>query len=1040
MNKRKMRKLWIIPALTVVAALTLVVCWKTDVMGKFVPEEPYVEGEPQLMNAGEKAVVVTNEGGNQKGSLGSGATPMKGVPTAGKDEPKGSEANPFVLLEIVPEHAQQQMVYLNTSDKEYPLDVMQIGIDVSTREGKNFIEFSDVTNFGLNNSPGEWFCRYQYDLYKYGKDDETIKKPLAEIGKLYSLEMEPDVLKEKGINVQEFDNFFNQGDRCQDVKSLNEKYPELFQKDDSGEEIRDIALKDNKNWLAERKKKGAIHYDVSFTSEDFKTYKDYRYYVNAPEIIRENPHLFQTDIKGNELSEEVREDTNNWKGEWKGTDSYDYTVQTKNVTKEDYEAYENKELTMQALIGKYSDAFRTDINGKEIEKSRLRADGWELKKSKGVTILNSGYLHYVGSGGQYAFDIEEKWMDGINNKALVLERQEDGEWEYLEHLPDNAKEADAYWQFQQNPYNQELYWSVPMVAQQGWGSSRKIVFLDDEDVYVFTYKKDIDRYEFSYESGETHTVYSFKYYGLKTNDILKRSLFNFQDEEECKNFNLRVIVMTPAEINAAVKGDTAETLDIIERADMFYFGSYSETTDNISQVFELYNKYLKRENEEEASPNRIKEFYDNDLDWASCYKILVRLCNNSQLPLLWTQQVGGMINHGVDDTENTHMYVTEDATANHVDAKGSLNNIVKLYILTLQFDMLARKGEGEINYKRTFYDDILGRLQTIGLNGEAMEKAQKDTAGTTGYYERTLVEAADCKGVPLMDDEKKTCYYLWNLWTFYPADIKLKDGREIAADKDTYVQYGYLESFFDANADPFRDNVPGNHSGSDGYDGKNVGVVHGESSNANTNHSTLLGSPNDGGAILNTTMNVAYQIMNKQTPKIEPLKVKLEKRKKDYQRLSNELILIDYDKKAKYDTTGEEPFYIKITISNGNNEDAILTSLNLMKEEEDDTKIEIVPQKAPKESTAQENVKLNKEKITDVNGKNPVDGYRIPANGSLTFYAPYRLSQYNQDYTRLQLETRARKFLIVKGRKESTLGKAVPHTVTIAERTLFNLE
>lgn len=1037
---RRKQKIWITSVLTILFIFVVGVCVKTSVFGRFTPEEPYVTDAP--MGTSSSLTTVTNEGGNQKGSLGSGAAPMDGVPVAELDEPKGSEKNPFVLLEIVPELEQQQMVYLNTSDENYPLDVMQIGIDASAKKNANFHnQRQSIGNYDEIKAIGHWFYEYQYDLYEYGEDEQTIKKPLVEISELYSMKMEPDYLKEKGINVQEFDSYFNSEDKCHDVKSLSEKYPALFQKDGSGEEIRDIALEDNRNWDAKREKKGAVHFDVSFFSDKMNTDKDYRNYVNVPEIIRENPHIFKTDNNGNEISDAVREDINNWKGECKGTDSYDYRVLTKSITKDDYNAYQNKEITMKDLISRYPDLFQTDVSGKKIEKSRLSADGWKLEKlddGKFPTVLDSGYLHYVGSGGNYTFSTEEKWNNGINSSVLALEKKENGEWEYFEDLPDNAKKGDAYWQFTQNPQNQELYWSVPMVAQ-GYGLSRKVVLLEEVDenegVYVFTYKRDISRYEFSYDGGETHTVYSFKYYGLKTNDILKRSLFTFQDEEECKNFNLRVIAMTPSEINKAVQGDTPETLDIIERADMFYIASYSKEkdTDNIKQVYELYNKYIAKKDGYVYSEDNIKSFYENDLDWGSCYKILSRLSTNSNLPLLWTQDVGTMINNGVDGTENTHMYVTEDVTANHIHAKGSLNNLAKLYLITIQFDLLARKGEGEIEYKRTFSEDILPNLQTILLNSSAMEKADKDTASTTGYYERKLVETSCNDGTVLTDDAKKTCYYLWNLWTFYPSDIKLSSGNQKEQSNDVYVQYGYLDSFFDSNADVFHDGVADHHSGSDGYDGKNVGVVHGDS-NSDVNHSTLIGNAESAG-IVNTTMNVAYQIMNKQTPKIEPLNVRVEKRKKDYQKLSNELILIDYDKKADYDTAGKEPLYIKLKITNTNNEDAILKSIKLLKDEADSDTITLVPRKTKEEST-----KMTKEMIRDVNGKQPVEGYRIPANGSLTFYVPYQISEYKQDYTTLQLVTQARKFLIRKGKKESTLGGPVEHTVTISERTLFNLE
>lgn len=1028
---RRKQKIWITSVLTILFVFVVGVCVKSSVFGRFTPEEPYVTDTP--MGTSSSLTTITNEGGNQKGTLGSGATPMDGVPVAEMDEPKGSEKNPFVLLEIVPEQAQQQMVYLNTSDENYPLDVMQIGIDACKKENKNFINFKDITNFGLHNSPGEWFCRYEYDIYKFGGDEETVSKPLVEIDKLYMIELTSENISEAGYDLEKFENAYNNGN-CK-MADMKKQFPKLFEKDTTKwkETIRDIAIEDDNNWNKKSKNKGTIHHKFLFSSE---TLDLGRYYLDAKNVVKNHPEVFKVDSDGNEISDDILKDLENWQGEYTGTDKYEYTVKTEDIAAEDYDDYEKGKLSITKLIGKYLSLFQYDVNGNQIEENRLKMDGWKVVKNLEKTgkILSSGYLHYVGNNSTGKYDFKDnRQVAGINGTVVTLEENEDGAWEYLDELPDGAKEGSSS-SFWGNFWSSDYYWSVDKVEKAySANDPQKVVMLTDAWEYTFTYKNEVHQYEFSYDGGELSKVYSFEYYGLKTNDILKRSLFTFQDEEECRNFNLRVFAMTPSQINEAVKDDTADTLDIIERADMFYIASYSKKTDNIKQVYELYNKYVAKKDGYVYSGDNIKSFYENDLDWGSCYKILWRLSTNANLPLLWTQEVGTMVNNGVDGTDNTHMYVTEDAIANHIHEKGSLNNLAKLYLITIQFDLLARKGEGEIEYKRTFYDDILQNLQTIQLNSSAMEKADKDTASTTGYYERKLVET-DCNdGTVLSDDAKKTCYYLWNLWTFYPSDIKLSSGNQKEQSNDVYVQYGYLDSFFDSNADVFNDGVADHHSGSDGYDGKNVGVVH-SGSNSDVNHSTLIGNAENKG-IVNTTMNVAYQIMNKQTPKIEPLDVRVEKRKKDYQKLSNELILIDYNKKADYDIAGKEPLYIKLKITNTNNEDAILKSIKLLKDEADSDTITLVPRKTKEEST-----KMTKEMIRDVNGKQPVEGYRIPANGSLTFYVPYQISEYKQDYTTLQLVTQARKFLLRKGKKESTLGGPVEHTVTISERTLFNLE
>ena len=88
MFKRKKRMFWLIPVVTVMFAVVIGVCWKTNVFGKFIAQEPYVAQDKagNDVNPESAQVVVTSEGSNQKGKDGSGkATCSDKVPTcAGK--------------------------------------------------------------------------------------------------------------------------------------------------------------------------------------------------------------------------------------------------------------------------------------------------------------------------------------------------------------------------------------------------------------------------------------------------------------------------------------------------------------------------------------------------------------------------------------------------------------------------------------------------------------------------------------------------------------------------------------------------------------------------------------------------------------------------------------------------------------------------------------------------------------------------------------------------------------------------------------------
>ena len=78
----------------------------------------------------------------------------------------------------------------------------------------------------------------------------------------------------------------------------------------------------------------------------------------------------------------------------------------------------------------------------------------------------------------------------------------------------------------------------------------------------------------------------FQYIGIKWNDVLKRMLINFKDEidsdgkvtqtadQQYDNYHIKIVTVTPAMINEMDKNDTENTLDYIERADMFYISSY----------------------------------------------------------------------------------------------------------------------------------------------------------------------------------------------------------------------------------------------------------------------------------------------------------------------------------------------------------------------------------------------------------------------------------------------------------------------------------
>lgn len=909
-----------------------------DVFGQFIPKKPYVnqveegdlKGDPLPDGLTSSLDVVTPEGGNQKGTLGSGKEPCsKEVPKAVAGARKGTKENPFVVLEIVPEHAQQQMIYLNTDNPEYPLDLVQIGMDACDRKGANE-NFVDNQNLGgyydLPTAVGQWFCNYQYNVYKVGEEEEQEAVNLVEVDKkLFSVAVTEEEIEAAGYDFSAFQKDYKDhqySGRIATIQFFMEKYPKVFE--NTG--IKKKVLENYKNWQLSYEKK-VLQEGVSNS------------YKNKGFLVAVEPGQ-------GDFGFASESDCNEW-------------ILTKTGTDADRWKY-------------YED--EADVPAEYLEKY-----GQDWKQGGG--IWNGGFYYYSSDGTK--------------------------------------------------------------ITSTSWGGNKTLYEASQDPDFTGTMLKLAENWDLTiqlFESPEVaqHT-YTFDYAGLRGNDVLKRSLFTFQDQEECDNFVMETIAMTPAELNEIAQKDTPETLDMIERADMFYVGAYTKSTDNISNVYETYYRHIKHDEDysfpeegtEEYDNFEVSDFSDNDLEWGLVYKIMDRLCTNVNLPLMMTQNLGKMVNVGVnpDSSEtDTHMYVTEDTISTHLDSNGSLNNMAKLYLCTVQFDMQARHKDGFI---RTFYEDIFPRMQTIGLNEEAMKGSVKNSAQTTGYYERTLVQEDSCGGVALDNGAKKSCFYLWNMWTFYPAEIKLSTGNQIAAPVKEYLKYGYLESFFNSNADVFHDGVADHHSGSDGYDDKNVGIVHG-GSNSDTNHSTLLGATESSG-IVNDFLNVAYQIMNKQTPQVEPLAVTVDKQKRFYEKLTDDSVMIDYNSSAKY--KNDKTLYVKVTVNNMNNEPGIVKSVQMVKENEQALSGEQTPQTTLDKETA-----LGKKTVLDINGNNGIIGYEVPAQSSVTFYVPYQLSDWQKGYQSIRFTLRGRKYIKKKDKYISALGSETMQDVIITERTLFNLE
>lgn len=837
----------------IVIAIVVGIGVYTRAFGMFSPKEPYVKGKSDSIALDS----VTDEGKNWIGEMGTGAKPATlDVPTC--EGKKGTKDNPFVILEIVADKAQQQMGYLAMDENETkPLDVLQYGIDTAAEQKRSYVPGSSSI-MGQDNLKeiGQWFCNWDYSVYKIGKKAEKESIPYTEIAKLYQVEITSKDLEKAGVSTEAFDEQLQKGKtqkfsrEVYDVPALIKKYPDFFEKDSYKNTIRKPAKEDINNWSVKKKM----------------------------EVVKEE-----------DLPEGVLER---------------YTNRT-------------------AQIGQYG--------------------FWN----------NETNIGWTSPSELYNYD---------NNQ--------------------NGKEASAL--------------------------TGMMLKLSDNSNLTSKYVK---------SPQETKEVYTFSYYGLKNNNVLKRQLFHFTTQEAYDDFHMQVICMTPSELNAIGKKDTKEKVDMIERADMFYLGSYDSETNNIANVYKLYYKYVENQKDYQYDSSKVAEFMDEDLDWNLCFKLIYRLCNNKNLPLVTTNRLGNLEKYGTADVK---MYQSKKTP--NVTRKATLNNLAKLYIIASQFDLTAKKEEDE-SYIRTFYDDILmtGKLEQIALNETAKTDA-KTPADNTGYYVRPkTIETDDLT-------EKQKCYYLWNPLTFYPEademDALWSTDSQCNINVDKFVSYGYNRSYFDVNdaSNIFTSSKMGMKAkGSDGEHG-NVAIPQ----NANNeNYSTLLGNT-ENADVLNVAMDTAFQIMNNRPETVNNLVVKALKQAKKYVKLADDSVLIDYSSDRSYTS---ETSYLKVQIHDNNNtEDGLVTKVSLKNESgETAPGSNLILYTTKDMTTACEK--------TTYSGKT---GYQVKTSAPLTAYIPYSIKDWAKGYNIIEFETVGRTYS--ERKKKTIMGSPVTSQITIGERTLFSLE
>ena len=165
------------------------------------------------------------------------------------------------------------------------------------------------------------------------------------------------------------------------------------------------------------------------------------------------------------------------------------------------------------------------------------------------------------------------------NNAVQAWSNDNLAWIYVEdqsQLPSNGVDI---WPEGKQPY--EVSDAINNASVGQYFKAERFAQLNSNDKFTEPEKTKTYKINYKYEGYKL----KFQYIGIKWNDVLKRMLINFKDEtdsdgkvtqtadQQYDNYHIKIVTVTPAMINEMDKNDTDDTLDYIERADMFYISS-----------------------------------------------------------------------------------------------------------------------------------------------------------------------------------------------------------------------------------------------------------------------------------------------------------------------------------------------------------------------------------------------------------------------------------------------------------------------------------
>ncbi len=1029
------------------------------IFGSHYSEKPYIEQE--YVDDPSKAIKMTDAEltvtpkNNYSHVLTSTDAKIPTIEdTDGNDNMKGSKDNPFYILEIVPDLSQQTLSYLVHSQKEgLPFDPIALGQEYCLETNKSFVDKGNGTLSYMGNDGQMKYENVRMD--SWSKKGNTITDLGNLVGGWFNNNNKFSVHDPEGTLTG---HPTGPGERsqvgaCVGLKSLYKIELHMsaasFVNDYKNLSVRDLANK----------------YSADFVDED-----------------------------GQPISENALDDDANWaktfQEDTKNNKTFSISVDTSVIPESD------KDLGMAELIAKYPDVFASYTVGTEekpiSDLERSRTDCW--KKSFAQSQSIDGYFVCKKNGeGNFNFDGNSIWYVQETQNEVA-----NGNFQYVADAKDLPADAVNFWpdDFPENSryllseyfanaanYADKYYFPVSKLSnikklQMRDGSS---IVPDSKVKYTFTYS--YSGYLFTYE-----------YVGLNFYDILKRSLFDKGSDQEYDDLHIKVAVVTPSMLNKMDENDDPNTLNMVERADMYYVSTYTQgVADENDKVLNFYYDYIDPDrfsNEhkqydkgshkvvyDNGKREDVMTFYEDDIEWVDCMKIIKRVSQNCDIPLMFSNQVGDLLDKGVKrNGENTcHLYMPTgwaNSQNNCVENIGSLNNVAKLYLCATQFDLSATKGGRSHTYSssydssttiiRSFMDDIYGQIKKVPIYISNSEKDNcgPNTAKYTGFYKREFLA-----GCGASQEDKENCYYLWNKWTFLPLDKNSNVFNGVEINRDQLIKYGYLHTYLD-NGTVMKNKNGENHKFAGTRD-------------AETDEQNVI-NPNDNAANLNKVIyndNIWDEISDdleeiigngsSVNPKVQ---LQVKKYKKQYVVIDDAtssgegVVLTDYSREAEYhehgqhksSTTDSSKWQVEglgrklhvfaeirnLVTESMFKEDCGIESIKLVQTDEDgETGNSKTVSLEDDEGNAIPKEEVSFSRDTSNADFGPFMGWKF--SGNLNLYIPYQLQDWMQGYDRVVIEGKAR---ASKNGGAGSSGKFRPaqkkfkFTIDINERGLFSLE